>query len=56
MLHLGDKRQAAEMMSGKPASEKAMTDRRSRREFMGLTTAGAAGILTRPWLGPRPSR
>jgi len=51
MLHLGDKRQAAEMMSGKPASEKAMTDRRSRREFMGLTTAGAAGILTRPWLG-----
>ena len=28
-----------------------MSDRRSRREFMGLTTAGAAGILTRPWLG-----
>ena len=28
-----------------------MSDRKSRREFMGLTTAGAAGILTRPWLG-----
>ena len=28
-----------------------MSDRPSRREFMGLTTAGAAGILTRPWLG-----
>jgi predicted amidohydrolase YtcJ len=28
-----------------------MTDRRTRREFMGLTTAGAAGILARPWLG-----
>jgi predicted amidohydrolase YtcJ len=28
-----------------------MSDRRSRREFMGLTTAGAAGILARPWLG-----
>ena len=28
-----------------------MSERRSRREFMGLTTAGAAGILTRPWLG-----
>jgi hypothetical protein len=28
-----------------------MTDRRSRREFLGLTTAGAAGILARPWLG-----
>jgi len=28
-----------------------MTDRRSRREFVGLTTAGAAGILARPWLG-----
>src|SRR6476469_1530443 len=27
-----------------------MSDRRSRREFLGLTTAGAAGILTRPWL------
>jgi len=28
-----------------------MSDRKSRREFMGLTTASAAGILTRPWLG-----
>ena len=28
-----------------------MSERRSRREFMSLTTAGAAGILTRPWLG-----
>ena len=28
-----------------------MSDRKSRREFMGLTTAGAAGILARPWLG-----
>ena len=39
------------MISVKPASEKTMTDRRSRREFMGLTTAGAAGLLARPWLG-----
>jgi hypothetical protein len=28
-----------------------MSDRRTRREFMGLTTVGAAGVLTRPWLG-----
>ena len=28
-----------------------MSNRRSRREFLGLTTTGAAGILTRPWLG-----
>ena len=28
-----------------------MSDRKSRREFMGLTTAGAAAILTRPLLG-----
>ena len=28
-----------------------MSNRRSRREFMGLTTTGAAGILARPWLG-----
>ena len=28
-----------------------MSDRTSRREFMGLTTVGAAAILTRPWLG-----
>ena len=28
-----------------------MSDRQSRREFMGLTAAGLAGALTRPWLG-----
>ena len=28
-----------------------MTEPRSRREFMGLTAAGAAGALARPWLG-----
>jgi predicted amidohydrolase YtcJ len=28
-----------------------MTDRRSRREFMGLTVAGAAGALAPSWLG-----
>ena len=27
-----------------------MTDRHSRREFMGLTAAGVAGVLTPPWL------
>jgi len=27
-----------------------MTDRHSRREFMGLTAAGVAGALTPPWL------
>lgn len=27
-----------------------MSDRRSRREFLGLTAAGAAGVLTPPWL------
>ena len=27
-----------------------MTDRRTRREFMGLTAAGAAGMLTPAWL------
>lgn len=33
-----------------------MDDRPSRREFMGLTAAGVAGVLTRPWLGDaRPS-
>src|SRR5262245_51818425 len=31
-----------------------MTDRRSRREFMGLTVAGAAGVLTRPLIGGVP--
>ena len=30
-----------------------MSDRQSRREFMGLAVAGAAGLLTRPRLGPR---
>ena len=29
-----------------------MTDvRQSRRDFMGLTAAGIAGVLTRPWIG-----
>jgi predicted amidohydrolase YtcJ len=28
-----------------------MNDRHSRREFMGITAAGVAGALTRPWLG-----
>jgi hypothetical protein len=28
-----------------------MTDRQSRREFMGLTAAGVAGALSRPWIG-----
>ena len=28
-----------------------MSDRRSRREFMGLSAAGAAGALTGPWSG-----
>src|SRR5512143_1967582 len=27
-----------------------MSDRRSRREFMGLTAAGLGGVLARPWL------
>ena len=27
-----------------------MSDRQSRRRFMGLTTAGIAGLLTRPWI------
>src|SRR5512144_847461 len=27
-----------------------MSDRRSRREFMGLTAAGIGGVLARPWL------
>jgi len=40
-----------------------MSDRHSRREFMGLATLGAAGVLTKPWIGdangfstPRMSR
>ena len=28
-----------------------MSDRRSRRDFIGLTAAGAAGLITPPWLG-----
>jgi predicted amidohydrolase YtcJ len=32
-----------------------MTDRHSRREFMGLTAAGVAGALTRPLLGDAPA-
>jgi len=28
-----------------------MNDRHSRREFMGLTAAGVAGVLARPWIG-----
>ena len=28
-----------------------MNDRQSRRRFMGLTAAGIAGVLTRPWIG-----
>ena len=28
-----------------------MSDRQSRRDFMGLTAAGIAGVLTRPWIG-----
>jgi predicted amidohydrolase YtcJ len=32
-----------------------MTDRTSRRDFMGIAAAGAAGALTRPWLGDSPS-
>ena len=27
-----------------------MSDRRSRREFMGLTVVGIGGVLARPWL------
>ena len=32
-----------------------MSNRHSRREFMGLTAAGAAGALTRPWTGESQS-
>ena len=32
-----------------------MSDRQSRREFMGLTAAGVAGVVTRPWLGDASS-
>ena len=32
-----------------------MTDRRTRRDFMGLTVAGAAGALAPSWLGATPS-
>src|SRR3954471_24717888 len=28
-----------------------MNDRQSRREFMGLTAAGVAGVFARPWIG-----
>ena len=31
-----------------------MTDRRTRRDFMGLTVAGAAGALAPSWLGATP--
>ena len=32
-----------------------MTDRRTRRDFMGLTVAGAAGALAPSWLGATPA-
>jgi len=32
-----------------------VSDRQSRREFMGLTAAGVAGVVTRPWLGDASS-
>jgi predicted amidohydrolase YtcJ len=36
--------------------EDAMSDRHSRREFMGITTAGLAGVIARPMIGrARPS-
>jgi predicted amidohydrolase YtcJ len=38
------------MAATHPPEEPAMRDRRSRREFMGLTAAGTAGVLTPRWL------